>query len=120
MTSTDQVHERFKALLQLVEDVHNKCKEKHPSVEVLVDVFFLCHNLSLAFHKDCENYLDNRPPSEDLLATISKIYAGLMCSMSHVQESANRLNTTVLDKIIEKLQLSADSPDSLEVKPGVN
>lgn len=120
MSNLDQVYERFQALLQLVEEMHKKCKANHPNVETLIDTFFLFHGLNVSFHKDCESYLTDHPPSLNLLSTVSQIYSGLMCSFMHLQESSERLNTTVLEQIIKKMNFSPDSPNPLEVKPGVN
>lgn len=100
---TSPVYERFGALCLCVGELHNKCKKSHSDIESLIDTFYHFHQLASAFAEDCHEYLPKEPETPELQALLGDINSGLRCSIHHLRTEADRLNTTILDKIIERL-----------------
>lgn len=102
MPNPSPVYDRFGALYQCVGELHNRCKQNH-TVENLIDTFYHFHGLASAFTQDCHEYLPKEPATPELQKVVGDINHGLQCSYSHIQSEAHRLNTTILDRIIERL-----------------
>lgn len=108
----EQIQERFRALLQLVESVHAKCKSGPDSIESLVDQFYQCHHLMQSFMTDCSELLPDVPPTPQLQATVHTITHALHCSIAHVVESQERFGTKVITDIIMQFHAAAHTPDN--------
>ena len=92
----DKVLERFTALFDLVNKVHDQCKQNMTEM-ALIDVFAEHNSLSMAFHEDCETYLRGTDNLSAQLANIlNEIHSALCCSASHIQQSAHRLRTPII------------------------
>lgn len=103
MTNPSPIYERFGALHQCVGELHDKCKQGQETIEGLIDTFYHFHGLAAAFMQDCQEYLATEPATTELQEVVVEIDSGLRCSFAHLKAEANRLNTTILDKIIERI-----------------
>lgn len=95
--------ERFSALHKLVSRVHDQCKMEH-DVMTLIDIFAQHHNLSEAFHADCEMYLrPDKSPSTQLMNMLTEINTALHCSAMHIHQHAVQLRTPIIGHFIKQL-----------------
>lgn len=98
-----KILERFSALFELVNNVHDRCK-KERNVLTLVDLFAEHNCLAEAFRDDCMKYLDrNKVPSTQLLMTLNEIQATLHCSAIHIHETAQDLGTPIITTIVKQM-----------------
>lgn len=102
MANPSPVYDSFYALYKCVRELHFLCKQNH-TVENLIDTFYHFHGLASAFTQDCHKYLPKEPVTQELQKVVGDINEELQCSYSHIQAEANRLNTTIIDRIVEKL-----------------
>lgn len=97
-----KVLERFSALLELVNEVHDQCKKDH-DVNDLIDVFAKHNSLVLAFREDCEMYLIDKTPSDQLSVILQDINGALTCSSTYILRSARQLQTPIIGYFIQQM-----------------
>jgi hypothetical protein len=110
----EQLQERFRALLELVESVHTKCKTGPDSIESMVDNFYECHFLMQSFMKDCSELITEAP--EFLLqVTMVNISNALQCSVNHLIQYQDKFNTNILSNIIHNFVVASESQNKQEL-----
>jgi hypothetical protein len=98
-----KVLERFLALHELVNQVHDQCKTELDVME-LIDIFARHNSLAAAFQEDCQLYLKTvEDPSPQLSDVLNEIHSALSCSVGHIHQAAHELRTPIIRHFIQQM-----------------
>lgn len=100
-----QAAERFEALSNLVEILHDLAKTPKMSLEDIADRFFRLIGLGDAFNADCVEYMkfskaDGENVPVQTLILINNIGEGLQCTALHLEQAASNLKSNILRELL--------------------